>query len=63
MKHVGCLKGLLELAETHMKKATRYRRSRSSRYVRRYEAPRTPAQRVLETGVLLPPERTALLYL
>ncbi|QRQ79996.1 transposase family protein [Glutamicibacter protophormiae] len=42
------------------KKAVGYRRTTSGRYVRTYDAPRTPAQRVLDTGILLPPERAAL---
>lgn len=45
------------------KKAIGHRRTRSGRYVRSYDAPRTPAQRVLDTGILLPPERDALLQL
>lgn len=39
------------------KKATGYRRTRSGRHVRTYDAPRTPLQRVIDTGIMLPPER------
>lgn len=39
------------------KKATGDRRTRSGRHVRTYDAPRTPLQRVIDTGIMLPPER------
>lgn len=42
------------------KKATGYRLSASGRHVRQYDSPRTPADRVIATGILLPPERLAL---
>ncbi|WP_431710638.1 integrase catalytic domain-containing protein [Glutamicibacter uratoxydans] len=41
-------------------KAVGYKVSRSGRQVRSYDAPRTPADRVKSTGVMLPPERDAL---
>jgi transposase InsO family protein len=46
------------------RKAVGHRRTRSGRYVRDYDDPWTPAQRVTDTGILLPPQREhlALLY-
>lgn len=45
------------------KKAIGHRRTRSGRYVRDYDGPRTPAQRVTDTGILLPPQREQLAHL
>ncbi|GAA4362550.1 DDE-type integrase/transposase/recombinase [Paeniglutamicibacter cryotolerans] len=42
------------------KKAVGYRLSKTGRQVRDYDAPRTPADRVKGTGVMLPPERAAV---
>ena len=45
------------------KKVTGYRKTRSGKTVRSYDAPRTPADRVLDSGILLPPERERLTML
>ncbi|MGP5227289.1 integrase catalytic domain-containing protein [Arthrobacter rhombi] len=42
------------------KKAIGYLLSKSGRHVREYDLPRTPADRVRETGVMLPPQRLAV---
>lgn len=42
------------------KKATGYRVTKTGRHVRLYDSPRTPANRVKDTGIMLPPERQAL---
>ena len=42
------------------KKVTGYRKTRSGMTVRSYDQPRTPADRVLDSGILLPPERERL---
>jgi hypothetical protein len=42
------------------KKAIGYRLTRTGKHVRDYDAPRTPADRVKDTGIMLPPERAAL---
>ena len=42
------------------KKAVGYRLSAGVRHTRDYDAPRTPADRVKDTGVMLPPERQTL---
>ncbi|MEO6942320.1 MAG: transposase family protein [Terrimesophilobacter sp.] len=41
-------------------KVTGWRVTRSGRTVRTYDKPRTPADRILDTGILLPPERNRL---
>ena len=42
------------------KKVTGYRKTRAGKTVRIYDAPRTPADRVLDSGILLPSERERL---
>ena len=42
------------------KKVTGYRKTRAGRTVRSYDLPRTPADRVTDSGVLLPPQRDQL---
>lgn len=42
------------------KKAVGYRLTATGRHTRGYDAPRTPSDRVNDTGVMLPPERHAM---
>lgn len=45
---------------TPTKKAVGYRLTKTGRHVRAYDAPRTPADRVKDTGIMLPPERETM---